>query len=146
MTHILAADILDNIDLGGIALEGIGHKYSGLEDIVPGLDIDLRRGIDPGQGKGFAAGYSSSFADRAGSTPAGLEGSEYPVDNSLVGSGHGQNNPHLSRTLAGAAEVVEMSLRKPEVDRLCWYSWEPWSYCLDAITYHRNATVGSQNE
>lgn len=123
--HLAAAiDILDYIGLEGIGLGGIG-----LEDTVLGLDIGFRRSIDLGLEKGFAAGYNSSSADRAGNMPAGLEGSERPADNSLAGSGHSQNSPHLFRTLAGAVEVVRMSLRKPEVDRLCWCSWEPepWS-------------------
>lgn len=131
LRHILAADFLGNIDLGGIGPEGIEHKYSGLEDTGLGLDIGLRRNIDLGLEKGSAAGYNSSFADRAGSMPAGLEGSECLVDNRLAGSGsgHSHNSPHLFRTMAGAVEVVRMSLRKPEVDRLCWCSWElePWS-------------------
>ncbi|UKZ85094.1 uncharacterized protein TrAFT101_000968 [Trichoderma asperellum] len=139
LRHILAADILDSIDLGGIGLEGIEHKYFVPGDTVLGLDIDLRRDIGLGQEKGLAAGYNSSFADQAGSMPAGLEGSGCPVDNSLAGSDsdRSQNNPHLFRTLVGAVGVIEMSLRKPGADRLCWYFWEPWFYCLDAITYHQ---------
>lgn len=125
MRHILAADILGSIDLEGIGLGGIEHKYFVPEDTVLGLDIDLRRDIGLGQEKGLAAGYNSSFADQAGSMPAGLEGSECPADNSLVGPGHSQSSHHLFHTLAEAAEVVRMSLRKPEVDRLCWWSWEP---------------------
>lgn len=150
MRRILAADILGNIDLGGIDPGGIEHKYFGLGDTVLGLDIDLRRETDPGQEKGLAAGYNSSFGDRAGSMPAGLEGSEYPADNSLAGFDHSQNNLHLFRTPPGAVEVIEMSLRKPEAGRLCLYSWEPLSYCLDAaISYHqekKNTSEGSQNE
>lgn len=122
MRHIPAADFLGNIGLGGIGPEGIEHTYFGLEDTGLGLDIGLRRNIDLGLEKGSAAGYNSSFADRAGSMPAGPEGSECPVDNRLAGSGRSHNSPHLFRTLAGAVEVVMMSLRKPEVDRLCWYS------------------------
>lgn len=128
MRHIhLAADIdiLGYMNFGDIGLEGIEHMYFGLEDTVLGLDTGLRRNIDLGLDIGSAAGYNSPFVDRAGSTPAGLEGSECPVDNSLAGSGHNQNSPHLFRTLAGAVEVVRKSLRKPEVDRLCWCSWEP---------------------
>lgn len=122
MRHIhlvVVIDILDYIGLGGI----------GLEDTVLGLDIGLRRNIDLGLEKGLAAGYNSSSGDRAGNMPAGLGGSERPADNSLGGSGYSQNSPHLFRMLAGAVEVVRLSLRKPEVDRLCWCSWElePWS-------------------
>lgn len=127
MRHIhLAADIdiLDYMSFGDIGLEGIEHMYFGLEDTVLDLDIGLRRNIDLGLDIG-SADCNSSFADRAGSMPAGLEGSECPADNSLVGPGHSQNSHHLFRTLAEAAEVVRMSLRKPEVDRLCWCSWEP---------------------
>lgn len=139
LRHILAADILGSIDLEGIGLGGIEHKYFVPEDTVLGLDIDLRRDIGLGQEKGLAAGYNSSFADQAGSMPAGLEGSGCPVDNSLAGSdsGHSQNSLHLFRTLVGAVGVIEMSLRKPEADRPCWYFWEPWFYCLGAITYHQ---------
>lgn len=121
--HLAAAaiDILDYMNFGDIGLGGIEHMYFGLEDTVLGLDTGLRRNID----LGLDIGYNSPFADWAGSMPAGPEGSECPVDNSLAGSGHNQNSPHLFRTLAGAVEVVRMSLRKPEVDRLCWCSWEP---------------------
>lgn len=138
MRHILAADILGNIGLEGIDLGGIEHNFD-LEDTVLGLGIDLRQDIGLGQEKGLAAGYNSSFADQAGSMPAGLEGSGCPVDNSLAGSDsdHSQNNLHLFRTLVGAVAVTETSLRKPEADRLCWYFWEPWFYCLNAITYHQ---------
>jgi hypothetical protein len=55
----------------------------------------------------------------------------------LTGLDRSQHNLHLFRRLAEAAEAA---LRTLGADRLCWYSWEPWFYCLEATAYRQKTT------